>query len=193
MEIREYKNIEIFKNNISTFRETSLDKDGKTPGYMTDSEIQVVNFDNVKKSYIKGMGLAYTPCSSDALYIRKNGELFLVEFKNGVIDKPTTYNVHYKIYDSLLIFNDIVKENLSFCRENMSFVLVYNEGKNSTLYAEEKQEESSKATIGKIIHKKAKKKFVRFGLDRFEKMYVKNVFTYTEREFNEEFLPEISN
>lgn len=71
------------------------------------------------------------------------------------------------------------------------YVLVYNEERNSSVKGK-KQEDSSKAVISKLIHKKADKKFVRFGLERFEKMYFKEVFTYTESEFENEFLSIIS-
>lgn len=191
MEIQEYKKLEIFKKNLSTFKETSYDKDGKIPRYMTDSEIQVVNFDKVKGNYIKGMNLSNTPCSNDALYLGEDKKFYFVEFKNGVMINPVVYNLHYKIYDSLLMFNDIVNENISFCRQNMYYVLVYNEERNSSVKGK-KQEDSSKAVISKLIHKKADKKFVRFGLERFEKMYFKEVFTYTESEFENEFLSKIS-
>ena len=119
MEIQEYKKLEIFKKNLSTFKETSYDKDGKIPRYMTDSEIQVENFDKVKGNYIKGMNLSNTPCSNDALYLGEDKKFYFVEFKNGVMINPVVYNLHYKIYDSLLMFNDIVNENISFCRQNM--------------------------------------------------------------------------
>ena len=59
----------------------------------------------------------------------------------------------------------------------MYFILVYNEGKNPYSDGGKRQEDSSKATISKIVHNKAKKKFVRFGLERFEKLYFKEVFT----------------
>ena len=106
--------------------------------------------------------------------------------------KEKIFNVYYKIYDSLLIFNDIVGENISFCRKNLYFILVYNEGKNSCENDKVGQQDSSKAIISKYVHNKAKKKFVRFGLDRFEKIYFKEVFTYTEYEFEKIFLPQIS-
>lgn len=187
MEIQDYKDIEIFKNNISTFKETSHDTDGQCPGYMTESEIKVINFDKVKEDYVRGMKLSKMPCSNDALYIDKDKNIFFVEFKNGQI-KNKIYNVYNKIYDSLLMFNDIVNENISFCRQNVYFMLVYNEEKNSRLEGNKKQEDSSKAVISKLIHNKANKKFVRFGLKQFEKLYFKEVFTYTESEFEEKFL-----
>ena len=195
MAYQEFNNIPIFKDNMSTFKETSYDKDSAEPRYMTDSQIQVINFDKVKDCYIKDMALSNTPCSNDALYIGKDDKIFFVEFKNGVLDKKPrrNFNICKKIYDSLLIFNDIVDKNISFCRENLYFILVYNENKNGNEECEMKQEDSSKTLISKIIHHKAKKKFVRFGLDIFEKIYFKEVFTYTEKEFENIFLSQISN
>lgn len=195
MECKELYNIPIFKKNMSTFKETSYDKDGEKPGYMTDSQIQVINFDKVKDGYIKNLALSNTPCSNDALYFGKDNKIFFVEFKNGVLDERPrrNFNICKKIYDSLLIFNDIVNKNISFCRENLYFILVYNENKNKREACKTEQEESSKAIISKKIHKKAKKKFIRFGLDRFEKLYFKEVFTYTESEFEDAFLSQISD
>lgn len=76
MEIQKYEDIEIFKNNISSLKDTSRDSDSEVPGYMTDSEIQVINFDKVKESYIRKMNLTNTPCSNDALYIGKDKRIF---------------------------------------------------------------------------------------------------------------------
>lgn len=191
MGMQKYEDIDIFKESLSSFKDTSQDSDGEVPDYMTDSEVQVINFDKVKESYIKGMKLSETPCSNDALYIGKDNELFFVEFKNGVMKNNKIYNVYNKIYDSLLIFNDIVGENISFCRQNLNFILVYNEGKNPYKKDELEQQDNSKAIIGKYFHKKAKEKFVRFGLLKFEKLYFKKVFTYTEKEFKDDFLSKI--
>lgn len=76
MEIQAYDDLDIFKENISSFKETSRDSDGEMPGYMTNSEIQVINFDKVKESYIREMNLSNIPCSNDALYIGKDKKLF---------------------------------------------------------------------------------------------------------------------
>ena len=38
-----------------------------------------------------------------------------------------------------------------------------------------------------IFYSKAKKKYIRFGLERFEKLYFQEVFTYTEQEFEDGF------
>ncbi len=198
MEIQ-YDKIALFRDNMSSLRETSKDSDSPNPECMTNSEIAVVNFDKVKESYIKDMKLSFTPCSNDALYIDKNGDLYFIEFKNGIMTRPMIFNVYNKIYDSLLIFNDIVGQNISFCRKHVNFILVYNESKNlSEDYNNEgknlskdgkiKNQDCSKAKIGKYFYSKAKKKYIRFGLERFEKLYFQEVFTYTQQEFEDSFL-----
>ncbi len=198
MEIQ-YDKIALFRDNMSSLRETSKDSDSPNPECMTNSEIAVVNFDKVKESYIKDMKLSFTPCSNDALYIDKNGDLYFIEFKNGIMTRPMIFNVYNKIYDSLLIFNDIVGQNISFCRKHMNFILVYNESKNlSEDYNNEgknlskddkiKNQDCSKAEISKYLYSKAKKKYIRFGLERFEKLYFQEVFTYTQQEFEDSFL-----
>ena len=190
MEIQ-YDNLEIFKNNMSSFMETSKDTDSETIKYMTQSDIEVINFDQVKDDYIKDMKLSNTPCSSDALYISKNGELYFVEFKNGLMKKDKVYNVYNKIYDSLLIFNDITGKNISFCREHVNFILVYNESKNPYKTDEVSMEDSPKARIGKYFISKANKRYIRFDLERFKKIYFRDVFTYTETEFENLFLSKL--
>ena len=185
-------NIEIFKNNISTFKETSKDKNDGNILFMTESLTKVVDFDGVKNEYIKDMKLADVPCSNDALYLGDGEKLTFVEFKNGKMSKQKVFDVYYKIYDSLLILNDIISHNISYCREHLNFILVYNGEKNQEekeMALQENQESPSKITIGKYFNeKKAKKKFIRFGLEKFEKIYFNEVFTYNEAEFEEKFL-----
>ena len=175
MEIQQFKELEIFKNFESTFKETSCDSDSGERAYMTESEIPVINFDKVKNYYIRDMGLPETPCSSDALYMSEDN-VYFIEFKNGKMSNKEGFMVQKKIYDSLLIFNDLVEQNISFCREYVNFILVYNESKNS------------KDEITNHFFKKAKQHRVRFNLKKFEKLHFKNVFTYTENEFQQEFL-----
>lgn len=182
----QHNGIDIFKDNMDTFEEVSKDTDSKVPDSMTKSQIKTINFDKVKEAYIKGMRLTNTPCSNDALYITKDGEYYFIEFKNGKMTRDKVFNVYNKIYDSLLIFNDIVGQNISFCRDKVNFILVYNESKNPN--EDMGQEENPRIKIGKHFSKKAKKQFVRFDLNRYKKIYFKDVYTYTEKEFEEEFL-----
>lgn len=182
----QYDKFVIFKNNLTSVKETSKDSDSEEISYMTESDLQVINFDKVKEQYARNLGVSETPCSSDALYLSKAGCYYFIEFKNGKVKNNVIYNVYNKIYDSLLIFTDIVGENISFCRQNANFILVYNEDKNPN--DEKEQRDKSRVAIGKHFMKKAGKKFIRFNLEKFEKLYFQEVFTYTETEFEQEFV-----
>lgn len=132
MEIQ-YDKIEIFRDNISTLKKTSLSEENEIKNYMTESTVSVINFDKVKKAYIRKLQPKpeFMPSSSDALHIGDNGKISFIEFKNGKINGEQRYGIYQKIYDSLLIFNDITGESVSSCREDADFILVYNESKNS--------------------------------------------------------------
>ena len=179
---RTYSGMPIFDKNIISFKEASFDEDNGE--YMTESKIEVINFDKVKEMYVREAKFksTNTPASSDALYIGRDGEYTLVEFKNGLIKSTTQYEVHYKIYDSLLMLGVFINQNIDFHRENVRFILVYNEGKNR------REASRSKAKIGGHIANKAGKEIIEFDLERFQKYCFKQVSTYTEQEFQDKFL-----
>lgn len=79
-----FDKIDIFSRNISSFKETSKDTNGEEIKYMTESEVEVINFDKVKDDYIRDMGLSTTPCSNDALFVSSKGNIFLLNLKMAV-------------------------------------------------------------------------------------------------------------
>ena len=115
---------------ITTLKETSVDKTKKTDEdgrYMTMSTIQAINFDDVKDFYVKDLAVPLVPKSNDALVVVSDSEAYFVEFKNGEIDISKNYQIKIKIYDSLLLLLDLIEKNISFSRENLHYILVYNE------------------------------------------------------------------
>lgn len=60
---------------------------------------------------------------------------FFIEFKNGKITDGVNYEINKKIYDSLFILFDLkymdsngsIVDTISYTRENMTYILVYNE------------------------------------------------------------------
>lgn len=184
----------ILKNNVSTLKETSIDKhDMNNIKYMTSSEREAVNFDNVKKEYIKDLSLSETPKSNDALFLSKDNKLIFVEFKNGFMDNAKKFSVRKKIYDSIIILTDILNTGISRLKGEMEYILVYNESINS----EEKEVlEKNQFTVqhsgafdyfAKSVSKMANTEYVCFGIKIFENYCFSKVHTYTETEF-EEFL-----
>ena len=179
-------------------------EDDKNGEYMTQSTEKVIDFDKVKEEYIKNILPKVTPASNDVL-MKIDDKIYFIEFKNGNITKKEIYNVKRKIFESLLIFSDITGETISFTRENVNYILVYN-GEKSKKYIEHIIEERQKCNLNKLeddeiqesvafdeftsqMAKLANYHMDIFGLDKqFSKMYFKSVKTYDIDEFNEKFI-----
>lgn len=167
---------QLLKDHISNLKETSKDtSDATNIQYMTTSTLPAIDFDAVKTAYLNFLGLSEEHAKSiDALALC-DSPLVFIEFKNGNMqhEKGAVKN---KIRDSLLILCDIICKSIGFTRENMEFILVYNEAKNS------------RVGIGKYLTNLEGKSSILFGLEKYEKIYFKHVYTYTEDEFNTNFL-----
>jgi len=143
--------------------------------------INVINFDYVTKKHIKNKRFGGDrAASNDALYIKNNDEIYFIEFKNGKIDTEAKLEIKLKICESLLIFMDIINKDLSFTRESVKYILVYNQEKNAS--------ESKDYLYKHKIEEKAKEKSIQASLRRFEKLYFKEVFTVTKEEFETVFI-----
>lgn len=183
----------ILKNHMSTLKETSIDDHDNTHiAYMTYSERDAINFDDVKRAYIRTLNLSEEPKSNDALFLTKRNEFVFVESKNGFMDAPKKYAVRKKIYDSIIILTDILNMGISSLRDNMQYILVYNESVNNEENDVKKKKsyvQSSGAfdSFAKSVSKLAKKEYICFGIRIFENYCFKEVHTYTEKEF-EQFL-----
>ena len=184
---------QIFTDHLSNLKETSIDKRDGTPQYMTLSTRDAVNFDDVKKEYVKQLGVSEIPKSNDALFDDGKGFLVFVEFKNGFMDRPKQFAVRKKVYDSALIFTDITSTGISYMRDHMKYILVYNEtanqGNNSDKDLKEKQKTAVQQSpafdaFAKNMGKYAHEEYVCFGLKIFQDYCFKEVHTYTEAEFN---------
>jgi hypothetical protein len=182
--------VNILHKNIRPLKETSKYRYEDSDYYMTDSMIDVVNFDLVKNEYVKDMSLSELPESNDAFYVDDTEEMCFIEFKGGRLNKEKIYGIRLKIFDSLLILKDIININISHTRTNLNYILVYNENKNPLSSDEDNviQVSKSRVAIGDYLMKKGRLKLIRFNLERFEKLYFKNVFTITEEEFNSRFV-----
>lgn len=185
---------EIFRENRQTLRE--LSKDDSDPSnllYMTESEITAVDFDTVKTKYVNQLGLSEeTAASVDAMVCGAETITF-IEFKNGNM-KNEKRRVKDKLRDSLLIFCDITKKNISYTRQNVDFILVYNIEKNpppNQLTKDTVQPAPSRDAIAKYFLQKAKQEFILFGLEQYKKLYFREIHTYSQKEF-ENYLEEQS-
>lgn len=170
----------VLSNNRSTLKATSYDDANDC--YLSESEFPAVDFDEVVKSYCKGFGLEGDALSSnDALVLFQTNppKFIFVEFKNGYVDSKEKRKIRNKIDESLLVFSDIVDENVSFCRQNMNYVLVYNKMRNEDF---ENKKNSSFTKFAEVIAGKAKEKFVIEGFAR-NKIFFNDVKILNQDEF----------
>lgn len=169
-----------------TLRECSCD--GRNDEYMTESDIQVIDFDDVKDDFCKS-SLIKSLRSVDSLYFNEADDiLYLIEFKNGRLGRDDTsyYRNHNsdiglikeKIYDSVLLLKKEMGFNLEHSR--LIYILVYNEEKNKL--------DASSYRGAVHVGKLAKKEVVRFGMSKFQNYLFKEVHTLTESTFEQQYI-----
>ena len=165
--------LEIFEQCRTTMKKASWDKENKE--YMVKSELEVINFDNLKSKYCKMMKLNGEGIKSNDVLFIKNDKFVFIEFKNGKNIKR--YDLQQKNYDSILIFNDIFNKTLKDTRIEMDYIMVYNSKYNEKLGGQ---------FLGKmkIVTEK-------LGLEKFEKYFFNKVHTYSKEEFEEKFVKKI--
>ena len=164
----------------SRLLETSKDKAKKET--MMDSEIEVINFDTIKDSYVQLFKIEKIN-SNDALIIRDDEYLF-IEFKNGKIrDIKDVFEIYSKIYDSLIILSNILEKTLIELKDRVSYILVFNKELEHT----RKFERAEEGFI-KHLNKNSEIERIYFGLRKFEKYCFKKVYTYSVEEFKSKFL-----
>ena len=185
----------------STLKE--LSKDNTNNEYMTESEEIAIDFDEVKRIYIKDICPQHQPDSNDVLkYI--GDEFYFIEFKNG--NMKNIKNLNDKIFESLLMFSDITGKTISYTRIKGHYILVYNYENSKNFIRtliEKRNERDCEKTLGSSevqdstyfddivfdISSLANYNVDFFGLRAgFEKMYFKTVKTYHIKEFETEFV-----
>ena len=186
----------ILKECTSNLKELSKDTSmPETECYMTESTEQAVDFDKVKTRYLNSLGLLEENASSVDGIICRDDDIIFIEFKNGSM-RNEKRKVKDKIRDSLLLFGDITGIGISHMRKYGTFILVYNEGKNPLTDQEKRargvgESSPSLIKIARYFSDKAEEEFIRFDLERFKKLYFKNVYTYSKERF-ERYMNELN-
>jgi len=182
----------IFQNHMSTLKETSKDDHDGNEVFMTTSLLPVVDFDAVKDEYIEKLRVCENPKSNDALFVDGGGKSVFIEFKNGYMDRKKQFDVRKKVFDSLLLFTDIIGKGISYTRKHTNYILVYNEAKSLEDEKTKVQSSESRDQIANIFMRRGGSYFIKFGLEIFKNYCFNNVYTYTEEEFENSFVKEYS-
>ena len=185
---------ERFLPHISTLRKTSENcpQNGQV-SYMTESDIAVINFDQVMATYARRFHVD-TPASNDAL-LQVGDICYFIEFKDGNM-RNEIHSVKRKIFESLLVLGDMLGRTISFSREHMVYVLVYNQekspgGDDAKMKKDEYRPSPSHFGIMNCMGNLAKTLPDLFGLRRqFKGIYFKEVYSCSKDDFNSHFIGE---
>ena len=160
---------------------TRASKDTTKDEAMCESNITVINFDKIPNEYTRGKGWRGVPKSNDALYIDDDNKWFFVEFKNGTIHKEDIYR---KIYDSLIMLIELkIIPDFEFARQNITYILVYNEGKHSKI----QQSQGRNQNMNYLLRLSGKENRM-FDIYKLEDYLLKETHTYTKDLFNTNFI-----
>lgn len=194
-----------FGESRTTLKNASHDV--SSGNYMSQSEQEVFDFDAIKGQYVKRCipQVKPQPASNDALWLDTN-HLIFIEFKNGRIDGVLNQEIIRKIYDSILIFMDAELDiswcradyllNISYTRQNMDYILVYNEEKfdQNNLTRQTKngwqrqdclQNSPNRNAMYRTLRKLGRQELIHFGLDRFQGYLFRAVYTLNRQEFED--------
>lgn len=182
--------IPIFVNHRKTLQVLSSDNHNQNvidTQYMTDSSELAIAFDDVKEEY------EFTHCnkiknafsSVDAI-LQFDTMIYFIEFKNGQIKNRVEDQIHNKISDTILIFNELMHTTIDFERKNVEFILVYNEKKNRLTEKEETNNISNSphfSSLSRSVNLLGNNHLVRFKMHRFVQTFFLDVYTMDEGEF----------
>lgn len=174
-------NIEDSLHNVSI---STQDTNGETIKiYMTEFENIIINGDKLKNKYVSKYHFPAKPSSVDAIYKFKNDNIYLIEFKNGSIEKIEIYK---KAYDTFIILLDLeIIENINFSRNKVFYILVYKEDTSNINQANIENEIEAKAGIYK------NKDLFRIG--SFEEYLFKEAFACSKENFDKYIVNEFIN
>lgn len=183
---------ERFAVHISTLKEASANRPGHGQvSYMTESDLPVINFDQVMADYARRFHVD-TPASNDAL-LQVGDTCYFLEFKDGNM-RSEIHGVKRKIFESLLVLGDMLGKTISFSRAHMVYVLVYNQEKSERFIhpqmgKDEYRPSPSHLKIMDCMGNLAKTPPDVFGLRRqFKGIYFNEVYSCSKEDFNDSFI-----
>lgn len=198
--------VQIYNKLLQDFGDTlkNASKDTQNDRYMTQCRKQVVNFDSFKKYVTEKLKLSGYPYSCDVLYRYSANKWFLIEFKNGKLENENMnnefvpknnefYDIIRKFLESLLLLTEELDQSINFFRNNITFILVYNEQSNPFL--------STKDSITKLGHMSEPIPMSylneilpndKFNVSYFDQLYAQKTFVCSKEFFEKEFIAKYS-
>lgn len=159
-----------FKNIKDTIENISYDKENKE--YMSNSKLEIFNFDKVKDNFAKKHGITddNKPKSADGCQHKDNNIIF-IEFKNGEITSKAKRDIRCKMLNSVLILSAITDNKISYLKNICQFILVYNQEKNGDI------------NLSINLNKDAKQQNKSFDLSGYDNVFFSKTDLFNKNEF----------
>lgn len=165
-------------------------KDDAGQGFI-DSDQIVYDFDEITSEIALQYRDKRPMASCDALYLRKDDNIFLIEFKN--VKKSRIGRTYFlqKAYDSVYSLQFAFFNNLSIeeLRDRLCLVVVYNDGEKKDREQESKHFDEIKSSIKKLAG--IEKRDILFDLEKYMGVLYNDVITVEKTEFMDEIYPQI--
>ncbi|MCI9532129.1 MAG: hypothetical protein HFH38_10375 [Lachnospiraceae bacterium] len=171
----------------STLGERSKNDEGI--GFI-ESTKEVLDFDEITQEVADRFRNKRPMGSCDALHIKDEGHIYLLEFKNARKSQIGKRFFLQKAYDSALTLAFAFFPNLSLeeIKEKLYLIVVYNDG---SVIEQEEKSESFQAIKDEIRRLSGRKESILFGLGVYEGILYKKVLTVNKEVFMEEVYKEI--
>lgn len=173
----------------STLTITSKDDNGNS---VIENEQEVYNFDKITKRVAEMYRANKPQHSCDALYIKDNDNIFLIEFKNARKSRIGKKELQQKAYDSIMTLQMgfFQQYSLNDLKEKTILICVYNdEG-----VIEKEQESISFNNIKeKISHMANQENSILFDLEKYKGVLYRDILTVEKRQFMNELFNMVFN
>ena len=171
----------------STLTEASKDDDGNS---VIESTQEVYDFDEIAKVVAADYRVKKPQRSCDALYIKDDDNIYLLEFKNTRSSNVPKKSLKEKAYDSImtLLFAFFPEFSLEDVKSKVSLVFVYNNEADSENIPRSDAIESMK---NKMKQLSSESDNILFGLEIYKGVLYKNIYTKDKTEFMQNLYGEI--
>lgn len=163
----------------STLSETSKDDKGNA---VVDYQNPVYNFDRIT-SDIAGVYRVKKPQKScDALYIKDDAHIYLMEFKNARRSRISKKELHQKAYDSIMTLQMAFfpKFSLDELKTRVVLLVIYND---AGIVEKEQDSVSFDKFKRKLSDLSKSQNKILFDLEIFQGILYKNVLTLEKQEY----------
>lgn len=163
----------------TTLTQASMDDSGNS---VIDSTQEVYHFDKITKKVADRHRVSKPQHSCDALYIKDDDNIFLLEFKNTRSSYVPYKSLKLKAYDSIMTLMCAFYPSLSLkdIKKKVTFVFVYNDAAGKEQISQSRAMEQMK---DKLFELSDRPKIILYGLEAYKDTFYKDVYTIDRTEF----------